>query len=211
MPSGCIEGIRKSTWERGTCKSVITLSQFCKNLNNHISVPLLHSPAACAPKGCPAVMRLSRSCEIDRDTCSGNFTIKALRWWQKIAGVSHLSICFSSLVDSFLKTKLSKDRREAPLLPHSIIFHWERRILQGVATPYEVIMLGLFLLITWSGLRFADAQRLSIESLVFNFQELRGCVEIKDDGSQNVRQLRFLSRPSCSVTLVNFYADVVAA
>ena len=122
------------------------------------------------------VMRLSRSCETDRDTCSGNFTIKALRWWQKIAGVSQLSICFSPLVDSFLKTKLSKDRREAPPLPLWILFHWERRILQGVATPYEVMMLGSFLLITWSGLRFADAQRLSVESLVFNFQELRGLV-----------------------------------
>ena len=37
-------------------------------------------------------------------------------------------------------------------------------------------MLGSFLLITWSGLRFADAQRMNVDSLVFNFQELRGMV-----------------------------------
>ena len=122
------------------------------------------------------VMRLSKSCETDRDVCSGNFTIKALRWWHKIAGVSHLMICFSPLVDSFLKTKLSKDRREAPPLPLWVIFQWERRILQGASTTYEVMMLGAFLLITWAGLRFADAQRLNIDSLVFNFQELRGLV-----------------------------------
>ena len=122
------------------------------------------------------VMKLSKSCETDRDVCSGNFTIKALRWWQKIAGVSHLMICFSPLVDSFLKTKLSKDRREAPPLPLWLIFQWERRILQGASTTYEVMMLGSFLLITWAGLRFADAQRLNISSLVFNFQELRGLV-----------------------------------
>ena len=122
------------------------------------------------------VMRLSKSCDTDKDTCSGNFTIKALRWWHKIAGVSHLRICFSPLVDSFLKTKLSKDKREAPPLPLWLVFQWERRILQGASTTYEVMMLGSFLLITWSGLRFADAQRLNVDSLVFNFQELRGMV-----------------------------------
>ena len=33
------------------------------------------------------VMQLSRTSDTDRDVCSGNFTIKALRWWHKIAGV----------------------------------------------------------------------------------------------------------------------------
>lgn len=122
------------------------------------------------------VMRLPKSYETDRDTCSGNFAIKALGWWQQIAGISHLSIGFSPLVDSFLKTKLSKDRQEAPPLPLWKIFHWERRIPQGVEIPYEVRMLGSFLPITWSDLRFADAQRLRVESLVLNFQEFFGLV-----------------------------------
>ena len=63
------------------------------------------------------VMQLSKSCDTDKDVPSGNFTIKALRWWHKVAGVQNLQICFSPLVDSFLKTKLSKDKREAPPLP----------------------------------------------------------------------------------------------
>ena len=122
------------------------------------------------------VMQQSRSCDTDRDVSSGNFTIKALRWWYKIAGVTNFQICFSPLVDSFLKTKLSKDKREAPPLPLWLLFQWERRVLQSAATVYETMMLGAFLLITWAGLRFADAQRLNVDSLVFNFQELRGLV-----------------------------------
>ena len=87
-----------------------------------------------------------------------------------------MQICFSPLVDSFLKTKLTKDRREAPPLPLWVLFQWERRVLQSAATAYETMMLGSFLLITWSGLRFSDAQRLNVDSLVFNFQECRGLV-----------------------------------
>ena len=94
----------------------------------------------------------------------------------KLLASQSFQICFSPLVDSFLKTKLSKDRREAPPLPLWVLFQWERRVLQSAATVYETLMLGAFLLITWAGLRFADAQRLNVDSLVFNFQELRGLV-----------------------------------
>ena len=122
------------------------------------------------------VMQLSKTCDTDSDVMSGNFTIKALRWWHKVAGVTHFQICFSPLVDSFLKTKLSKDRREAPPLPLWLVFQWERRVLQSAATTYETLMLGSFLFIIYAGLRFADAQRLNVDSLVFNYQELRGLV-----------------------------------
>jgi hypothetical protein len=98
------------------------------------------------------VMQHSKSCDTDRDVSSGNFTIKALRWWHKIAGVTNFQIWFSPLVDSFLKTKVSKDRREAPPLPLWVLFQWERRVLQSAATVYETLMLGAFLLITWAGL-----------------------------------------------------------
>ena len=98
------------------------------------------------------VMQHSKSCDTDRDVSSGNFTIKALRWWHNIAGVTNFQIWFSPLVDSFLKTKLSKDRREAPPLPLWVLFQWERRVLQSAATVYETLMLGAFLLITWAGL-----------------------------------------------------------
>ena len=121
-----------------------------------------------------SVMSQSRSCS--SDGMSGNFTIKALRWFRKIAGVRCLDLAFSPLVDSFLKLRLTKDKREAPPLPLWILFQWERRILQSQCTIFETIMLGSFLFIVWSGLRFADAQRLNLQSLVLNDEELRGMV-----------------------------------
>ena len=122
------------------------------------------------------IMRLSKHCDTDRNVCSGNFTIKALRWWAKLAGIQALQIVYAPLIDSFLKTRLSKDRREAPPLPLWLVFAWERRILQSTASDFEVIMLGSFLFIMWAGLRFADSQRLRLDSLVFNHVELRGLI-----------------------------------
>ena len=122
------------------------------------------------------IMRLSKNCDTDRDVCSGNFTIKALRWWAKLAGIQVLQIVYAPLIDSFLKTRLSKDRREAPPLPLWLVFAWERRILQSTASDFEIIMLGSFLFIMWAGLRFADSQRLRLDSLVFNHAELRGLI-----------------------------------
>ena len=107
---------------------------------------------------------------------SGNFTLKALRWFRKIAGVACLEIVFSPLADSFLKVRLTTDKREAPPLPLWILFHWEKRILYSQSTLYEVIMLGGFLFILWSGLRFSDAQRLNVGSLVLTDEEIRGMV-----------------------------------
>ena len=122
------------------------------------------------------IMRLSKNCDTDRDVCSGNFTIKALRWWSKLAGIQILQVTYAPLIDSFLKTRLTKDRREAPPLPLWLVFAWERRILQSSASDFEIIMLGSFLFIMWAGLRFADSQRLRLGSLVFNKEELRGLV-----------------------------------
>ena len=121
-----------------------------------------------------SVMSQSRSCS--SDGMSGNFTIKALRWFRKIAGVRCLDLAFSPLVDSFLKMRLTKDKREASPLPLWILFQWERRLLQSQCTTFEIIMLGSFLFVVWSGLRFADAQRLNLQSLVLNDEELRGMV-----------------------------------
>ena len=132
----------------------------------HLTVPQLVD--------CLAVMSHSRS--TSPDAMSGNFTLKALRWFKKIAGVSCLEIVFSPLADSFLKVRLTSDKREAPPLPLWIMFHWEKRILYSQSTLYEVIMLGGFLFILWSGLRFSDAQRLNVSSLVLTDEELRGMV-----------------------------------
>ena len=123
---------------------------------------------------CLAVMSHARASS--SDAISGNFTLKALRWFRKIAGISCLDIVFSPLADSFLKVRLPTDKKEAPPLPLWILFHWEKRILFSQSSIFEVIMLGSFLFMTWSSLRFSDVQRLNIESLVLNDVELRGMV-----------------------------------
>ena len=121
---------------------------------------------------CLAVMSHARASS--SDAISGNFTLKALRWFRKIAGISCLDIVFSPLADSFLKVRLTTDKKEAPPLPLWILFHWEKRILFSQSSIFEVIMLGSFLFMTWSSLRFSDVQRLNIESLVLNgiFREM---------------------------------------
>eukprot|EP00435_Cladocopium_sp_Y103_P030947 s3386_g7.t1 len=119
---------------------------------------------------------MSHARSTSSDGMSGNFTIKALRWFRKIAGVRLLDVAFSPLVDSFLKLRLTKDSREAPPLPLWILFQWERKVLQSNSSTFDVIMLGSFLFIAWSGLRFADAQRMNMRSLVLSEDELRGMV-----------------------------------
>ena len=123
---------------------------------------------------CLAVMSHARASS--SDAISGNFTLKALRWFKKIAGIPCLEIVFSPLADSFLKVRLTTDKKEAPPLPLWILFHWEKRILFSQSSTFEVIMLGAFLFMTWSSLRFSDVQRLNIESLVLTEVELRGMV-----------------------------------
>ena len=123
---------------------------------------------------CLAAMSHARASS--SDAISGNFTLKALRWFRKIAGVSCLEIVFSPLADSFLKVRLTTDKKEAPPLPLWILFHWEKRILFSQSSTFEVIMLGAFLFMIWSSLRFSDVQRLNIESLVLTDMELRGMV-----------------------------------
>jgi len=44
VPSGDIDGIRKSTLDRGICRSCI--NDVCKNLNNQVWLLRLHSPEA---------------------------------------------------------------------------------------------------------------------------------------------------------------------
>ena len=142
-----------------------------------------------------AVMSHSRS--TSPDAMSGNFTLKALRWFKKIAGVSCLEIVFSPLADSFLKVRLTADKREAPPLPLWILFHWEKRILYSQSTLYEVIMLGGFLFILWSGLRFSDAQRLNVGSLVLTDDEIRGMVW-RSEARSNGHPFGIISSGICS-------------
>ena len=117
---------------------------------------------------------ISKSRSTDHGALSGSFAIKALRWIHRLAGVECLRVTFDPLVNSFLILKHGKDRKEAPPLPLWVLMQWERRILQSQTPPGEILLLGAFLWIIWSGLRFADAQRILLKSLVWDKREVRG-------------------------------------
>ena len=111
------------------------------------------------------------------DTCSGccaATAIKAVRWLCRVAQVELLEIAYAPLIDSFLKSKIPRDREEAYPLPQSVLHHWERRILDRRSSQSEVLTLGGFLMTAWASLRFADAQRVEFSSLLLDADALRG-------------------------------------
>lgn len=102
-------------------------------------------------------------------------TLKSLRWAFSHLHVKCLGDCvYVSVVSSFGKQRTTADRRET--LPFSlfILCAWEKHLLRSTSTEVDVILIGAFLLLTWSSLRFADAQRCNIEGLCYSDQVLRG-------------------------------------
>lgn len=81
---------------------------------------------------------------------------------------------FFPLVSSFCKTKFVTDRRESLPLPLLALVQWERRILQSAATDAEILILGTFLLMAFSGMRFGDIQRIVMHRLQYDGKTLRG-------------------------------------
>ena len=98
----------------------------------------------------------------------GSMLLKALRWFRIQAGISSLACLDHPLLVAWGRTKNQNDRREGLPLP------WERRILQASASSMEKIFLGVMLLQAWAGLRYADLQRVSFETLVITPEEVRG-------------------------------------
>ena len=101
-------------------------------------------------------------------------TIKALRWAHKQLGIPQLACVFGPLIASFDKQKLPSDRRESLPFPLFILMRWERRILQAMTSVQEIVILGGFLLLCWSGLRFSDIQRSHLATWQLDSQTLRG-------------------------------------
>ena len=118
------------------------------------------------------IINLGRASDAAGVSCAS--TLKALRWLYKHAGVMSLECANSTLAQSFLSQKIPKDKREAPPLPLWVLVQWERRILQSTSSNLEVLILGSFLFMVFSGLRFADLQRVNLHSLVFTPTEVRG-------------------------------------
>ena len=115
---------------------------------------------------------LARRSDGSGPKCS--ITIKALRWCCKQLGIQQFASAFGSLISSFERQKLPTDRKESLPFPLFILMKWERRVLQAQATIKEIIILGGFLLLCWSGLRFSDIQRTSLSTWFLDDRSLRG-------------------------------------
>lgn len=101
-------------------------------------------------------------------------TLKALRWAHKRLQIPCLACVFEPICNSFHSQKTLGDRRES--LPYSlfVLCQWERRILSSTSSEFEILVLGSFLFLLWSGLRFSDMQRSFLSSWQFTLDELRG-------------------------------------
>eukprot|EP00435_Cladocopium_sp_Y103_P007353 s5139_g2.t1 len=103
-----------------------------------------------------------------------NMRMKAMRWAHKSFQISCFSTCMGPLITSFNKVKLITDRREALPLQLLTLLQWERRLLQSSCSLKESVLLGFFLILVWSGMRFSDMQRLKLETLTLDEKSLRG-------------------------------------
>ena len=103
-----------------------------------------------------------------------SMTLKALIWFGTHAGVTAFAIASHPLVNSWRHSKVPKDRNESLPLPLYVVVQWERRLLQAGCSLTERLVLGGFLIMIWSGLRFADLQRITHKSLMASYSEIRG-------------------------------------
>ena len=103
-----------------------------------------------------------------------SMTLKALRWAHKRLQIACLACVFQPICNSFHTQKSLGDRRES--LPFSlfVLCQWERKILCANSTEFEILVLGSFLFLVWSGLRYSDMQRSKLSSWQFTLDELRG-------------------------------------
>ena len=129
---------------------------------------------------------LSLSHRSDPSTGAGSISaIKAVRWMAKVAEIKCLQdIIYGSIISSYLKSKIPKERKEAVPLALYIVLQWERRILQTNCPVRDVILLGSFLVCLYASLRFSDLQRVKWSSIVFDYRTMRGsCWRTKTSAS----------------------------
>ena len=103
-----------------------------------------------------------------------SMTLKAIRWSWKQFTLTCFKDCFSPVVSSFCRTKFATERKESLPLPLIVLIQWERRILQSASTTAEILLLGTFLLMAFSGMRFGDIQRVMVHRLQYDGKTLRG-------------------------------------
>ena len=108
----------------------------------------------------------------ERGHCS--MTLKAIRWGWKHLQLTCFQECFSPIINSFTKVQVVADRREALPLPLLVLTQWERRILQSGCQVSEILTLGTFLFMAFSGMRFGDIQRVMMHRLQYDDSSVRG-------------------------------------
>ena len=109
--------------------------------------------------------------------------IKALRWAQMLILISEWQRLYDPIVNSIFNSK-DYERRESVPLSLFLVSQWERRILMKECSLQEHTMLGGFLCLLWSSLRFADGQRVSLQSLSWGITALRrSCYKTKTSRS----------------------------
>ena len=101
-------------------------------------------------------------------------TLTALIWFHSHAGIAMFELFSHSLILSWRHSKVSRDRKEALPLPLYVVIQWDRQLLQAGCTSTGRLVLGGFILMIWSGLRFAGLQRITLKSLMTSFSEIQG-------------------------------------
>ena len=150
-------------------KYVATVRQFMSTCNDSGIDPVSITPVQLAD----LLMTASLAKSTDGGS-SHQTTIKALRRCAKMAQITTWDFFYDPIVDSFLKQKRLIDRKEAPPLPLWTIVQFERRVLMSSCPESQVIILGSFLLMCWTSMRFADMQRVSLKSFGYDPHSLRG-------------------------------------
>lgn len=93
--------------------------------------------------------------------------LQSLRWLAKTALMQNLTdLLQGALISNFCRgTGVPKDRREAVPLPFMILARWEDTVVNTSSPDWLKLLLGGFLLAIWSSLRYADLQRVDLQTL----------------------------------------------
>jgi hypothetical protein len=108
----------------------------------------------------------------ERGHCS--MALKAIRWGWKHLQLTCFKECFSPIITSFTKVQVIADRKEALPLPLLVLIQWEMRILQSGCSVADVLTLGTYLFMAFSGMRFGDIQRVMMHKLQYDDFSVRG-------------------------------------
>ena len=106
--------------------------------------------------------------------------LQSLKWLAKTALMQDLTdLLKGALITNFCKgTGIPQDRREAVPLPFFVLVRWEEAVANTTTPDWLKLLLGGFLLAIWSSLRFADLQRVDIQTLNVAPNSLRGLCRV---------------------------------